>query len=70
MKFRVRIEVPHEVEADSEEEARYQAIDDLAFGRVSVAEAEVTDVQEDKPAPPPAPGDWERPYNSQGHPYL
>lgn len=41
--YRVRLELWVEVEADDLEEAKQVALSDLAFGRVSVAEAVVTD---------------------------
>jgi hypothetical protein len=44
-RFLVWVENRFEVEAENEEEARVQAIHDMAFGYASLAEVDVTDVQ-------------------------
>lgn len=42
VKWRVRLEVWAEVEADDEESAGYAALNDLAFGRVGAGTAQAT----------------------------
>ena len=44
LRFRVRVENEFEVEAENEDEARVQALHQMAFGTASMAEARVTDL--------------------------
>jgi GTP-sensing pleiotropic transcriptional regulator CodY len=45
VRFLVRVENEFEVEAENEEEARVQALHQMAFGTASMAEAYVSNVE-------------------------